>query len=337
MTPAARAALDALGVQLLQHRIAAGAPHFSMVDAVGQHIAPHRLRILRRLIAHVDLRSAGFGSIQITYTRFDSDVVIEPERIENCFLFDIPLAGCSWIRDHRSEAPITPGMTGITTPGHAVTYLQECDCELVTLRVGRAALERELSLLIGAWLPRPLEFGLSATLECGGGRALLGGLGTVCQQLADGDSPLARGCVTVPTERWLLATLLHGLPHNYSDTLHHANAAPSLPHYLARVEKFIESRLPNRFDLDELIAASGMSRRTLFAGYRRYFGASPMNHIRNRRLAEVRAALLAADPCTTSVTEIALKWGFGNLGNFAAAYRRKYGEAPSATLRRVAV
>jgi AraC-like DNA-binding protein len=32
------------------------------------------------------------------------------------------------------------------------------------------------------------------------------------------------------------------------------------------------------------------------------------------------------------VSEIALRWGFGHFGRFAAEYRRRFGESPSQTL-----
>jgi AraC-like DNA-binding protein len=34
-----------------------------------------------------------------------------------------------------------------------------------------------------------------------------------------------------------------------------------------------------------------------------------------------------------SVAEVAARWGFSHLGRFAAAYRKRYGESPSHTLR----
>lgn len=52
------------------------------------------------------------------------------------------------------------------------------------------------------------------------------------------------------------------------------------------------------------------------------------------RLARVRDALLAADPVGASVTAAATAWGFTHLGRFSEAYRRRYGELPSVTLRR---
>ncbi len=46
------------------------------------------------------------------------------------------------------------------------------------------------------------------------------------------------------------------------------------------------------------------------------------------------ADLLDAAPGTGTVTDIALRWGFGNLGDFAARYRGRFGELPRATLQR---
>jgi len=45
--------------------------------------------------------------------------------------------------------------------------------------------------------------------------------------------------------------------------------------------------------------------------------------------------LQAALPGET-VTAIALECGFGNLGEFASRYRRRFGEKPSETFRRAA-
>jgi len=36
---------------------------------------------------------------------------------------------------------------------------------------------------------------------------------------------------------------------------------------------------------------------------------------------------------TTTVTDVALKWGFNHLGRFSGFYTRQFGEAPSETLR----
>jgi AraC family ethanolamine operon transcriptional activator len=47
-----------------------------------------------------------------------------------------------------------------------------------------------------------------------------------------------------------------------------------------------------------------------------------------------RRALGFGSPFTTTVTEIAIDHGFGELGRFAIEYRALFGESPSESLRR---
>ena len=53
------------------------------------------------------------------------------------------------------------------------------------------------------------------------------------------------------------------------------------------------------------------------------------------RLERAHDTLLAAIPGSTTVTEVALRWGFPHLGEFAARYSARFGEKPSETLARL--
>jgi transcriptional regulator GlxA family with amidase domain len=77
---------------------------------------------------------------------------------------------------------------------------------------------------------------------------------------------------------------------------------------------------------------SGVSLRRVQEGFRQYVGASPRECLLGIRLERVRDELRRAENSRT-VTEIAMRWGFTHTGRFAIAYRRKYGETPSQTLR----
>jgi hypothetical protein len=60
----------------------------------------------------------------------------------------------------------------------------------------------------------------------------------------------------------------------------------------------------------------------------------PITFLRRKRLGDVHTALLMGGPATT-VKEIAVEHGFLELGRFAGAYRRLFGELlPSRTLQR---
>lgn len=55
------------------------------------------------------------------------------------------------------------------------------------------------------------------------------------------------------------------------------------------------------------------------------------------RLESARSAILAADRLSVRITQIALESGFSDLSHFSRSYRRRYGESPSETRRRLDV
>jgi AraC-like DNA-binding protein len=108
---------------------------------------------------------------------------------------------------------------------------------------------------------------------------------------------------------------------------------PRLTHDVACVLELFETDPARAYDLDALARAARVSRRTLQKHFRRALGTTPLAALREIRLARARRALLQ-DRADTPVTEIALRCGFTHFGRFAAAYRARYGEAPSATRQR---
>ena len=101
-----------------------------------------------------------------------------------------------------------------------------------------------------------------------------------------------------------------------------------------RAEELIRSHPERPITVGDLIATSGVSARTLFEGFQRFRGTTPMALLRTVRLERVRADLETAPP-SENIAGIAFKWGIVHLGRFARDYRRRFGELPSHTLRRV--
>jgi AraC-like DNA-binding protein len=62
-----------------------------------------------------------------------------------------------------------------------------------------------------------------------------------------------------------------------------------------------------------------------------------MAYLRDVRLSRAHQTLLESDPSTVTVASVAYRWGFTNLGRFAAAHAARYGESPLKTLRRRAL
>jgi AraC-like DNA-binding protein len=101
-----------------------------------------------------------------------------------------------------------------------------------------------------------------------------------------------------------------------------------------RVEDWIAVNLREPMSRTDLCRVAGLDARSLSRAFRNKHGMGPMQFVRARRLAAVNRLLLGSEPAATTVTEIALYYGFDHLSRFAADYRRAFGELPSATLKR---
>ncbi len=102
---------------------------------------------------------------------------------------------------------------------------------------------------------------------------------------------------------------------------------------MARFEALLATEPSARWHLPDLSSVLHVPQRTLRNYCAEVLGVSPSRYARLRRLNLVRAALRHADPATARVETIASRYGFGELGRFAAAYRTAFGETPSTTLR----
>jgi AraC-like DNA-binding protein len=94
------------------------------------------------------------------------------------------------------------------------------------------------------------------------------------------------------------------------------------------------SRVGDPLQLTDLCRAAGVSERALQYAFKEVMGLTPVNYLVRIRLHRARRALLAASHRTSTVSAVALEWGFWHFGEFSRAYKACFGELPSDTLRR---
>ena len=101
-----------------------------------------------------------------------------------------------------------------------------------------------------------------------------------------------------------------------------------------QAQTYIEEEFRDTISLEDLCRFVGVGLRTLQRCFALHFQISPLEYIKARRLNAARRALVAADPSSHSVTEIAMASGFSHLGRFSVVYREYFGESPKKTLWR---
>jgi len=99
---------------------------------------------------------------------------------------------------------------------------------------------------------------------------------------------------------------------------------------LERSLAYIEQNAREAITVQELCKAAAVNWRTLERAYRDHFGMTPKAYLKSVRLNGVRGELLQAVP-DEKIIEIAGRWGFWHPGQFAADYRKLFGELPTAT------
>ena len=129
----------------------------------------------------------------------------------------------------------------------------------------------------------------------------------------------------------LLATL--GATRDFEPT-HADHVHQSQTVVVKAAEDHALSHVDERVYVTDLCRAAAVSERALEYAFKEVMGLTPMAYLIQLRLHRARQALLAATHGSTTVSAVALDWGFWHFGEFSRAYKDCFGELPSDTLRR---
>jgi AraC family ethanolamine operon transcriptional activator len=103
---------------------------------------------------------------------------------------------------------------------------------------------------------------------------------------------------------------------------------------IERAKNFISQNATEPLTVQDVCRAAAVSERTLQYAFLEHFGITPKVYLKAIRLNGVRRELKNAEPNFT-VNQVAMRWGFWHMSQFAADYRKHFGELPSQTLEAV--
>lgn len=223
----------------------------------------------------------------------------------------------------------------VTSPGVGLRAALEHDCPQLIIRVEERAMAAHLTRLLGRSLPRPLVFEPEFDIATEAAMRWHAAVQLIHTEVFHEGSLVQRGQGIGAVEEFVMSSLLHLQPSNY----HSEFLASPLPDQRRTVVQnamnYIDDHLAERITMEAVAKAVHMSVRSVQQGFREELGMTPMAYVRERRLERVHEELTDAIPADgVTVTQVAERWGFNHLGSFAVEYRKRWGEAPSGTLRR---
>lgn len=235
------------------------------------------------------------------------------------------------------------GTTVRSGPGAAAVYAPEglagsrwaAGSRITCLKIDRTAVDDALSHAVGRRVTAHPDFTPLLPVAAAPTRSWLNMVGLFREQFFRSDSVVNLPLVGLPFVDSLVRGFLLAAEHPHRKVV--AGGKHQIaPRAIRAAVQIIEEEAHLPLTLSSIAKRSHVSVRTLQQGFQHHLGTSPMAYLREVRLRRAHQALLESDPATVTVASVAYRWGFSNLGRFAAAHAARYRELPAKTLRRSA-
>lgn len=279
-------------------------------------------------------RMRRFGPITVLDIDFHDDVWVNGGELRPHYHVTLPVATSSAATDAHLSVTAEPGSVGVYRP-EGKAGMSGYVGRLLAVMIDRHAVEDALADTLGRSVTSQIDFQpiMSATTQTV--RSWITMVSVFTEQLFRPHSVLHQPMVGMPFAESVVRGFLLAADHPYRATLEgEPTVAP--PRAIRVAVDVIEAEADQPLTVSALAARSCLSVRALQQGFQRHLGTSPMGYLREVRLRRAHQTLLESDPSEVTVASVAYRWGFTNLGRFAAAHASRYREPPMKTLRRTA-
>jgi AraC-like DNA-binding protein len=275
------------------------------------------------------------GPITISEFGVGSDISVDCGEMCDTYRVLVPLSGQIDCAHRGSSFSTSPGTAAVYAPFGAGAARWVSGSRTLSLKINRSAADDALSDALGRQVTSQIDVTPAMSITAAPTRSWIHMLVLFKEQLFRTDGLLNHPLVGLPFAESLVRGFLLAAEHSHRDALIRDEDRVA-PRAIRTALEIMEEEAHLPLTLSSIAARSHISVRALQEGFRRHLGTSPMAHLREVRLRRAHQTLLESDPSTATVASIAYRWGFSNLGRFAAAHTARYRELPVKTLRRSA-
>jgi AraC-like DNA-binding protein len=242
------------------------------------------------------------------------------------------ISGRLAVRAENGERLLLPGEHVVLDAHTAYRLRWEENCHIFHARIPRIEFETAVAEFTGASEPAAVHFPLRWRPSKPGRVAVAKVMQLLLRNAAPNGLLASGALLSAQMRRMLIASLVEA----YSGAFHATDAGSSgavRPPAVRRAIAYLEDAAAEDVRISDVAAAARLSTRALQEAFRKHLDTTPMAYLKSIRLARAHADLrqLSVEDGMT-VAAVAYRWGFGNLGRFAADYRREFGRSPSEVL-----
>jgi AraC-like DNA-binding protein len=305
-------------------------------DLVGKVLGPTTLRPTNYdpALFEASLHAVRLRDVSLAYLDFHIGVAIDVPSTGDHYTVHMPTTGQTHCRYNGAAFEVATYQGLVVNPGTHLHLQLGDDTPQLLVRIERDALERQLARMLGRSVDRTVTFEPLLDLTSDEAVRWHGAIQLLSSEVMTVDSLIQKGLGAGPIEDLIISSLLLVQASNVRDELVRSAGRSGRRSVRLSID-YIERNLAHPLTLQDIAENTHMSARSIQQGFRDDLGTTPMAYVRERRLERARADLADAVPSDgVTVTDIAERWGFSHLGNFAVTYRKRFGESPSETLRR---
>jgi AraC-like DNA-binding protein len=256
--------------------------------------------------------------------------LIEPQHDFYCL--SVPIVNSCHIRDAFTRREYTRNTAHVLYPDRVLDSHHKKRCKLLGITMLVDNMDDIAEKLLGSTGALRALKDCNISLTTPAGSALVENLTEVCGTVFRNGTALGSELATKELEDELIAALLLAMDENQVGTAQQKTGRIEKAQ-IADAEDYLFSNLTNPVSRAELADIAGVSIRSLSRAFMRRHGVGPMKFLKQRRMEAVRMELINAQPEHTKVSDVALRYGFTELGKFSLLYRSIYNEKPSETLK----
>ena len=271
-------------------------------------------------------------SVALSKFSYGSEIDVRPDPFSDFLLVLTTLRGTAEISNSSFTQKGGAGMTIVASTDEPWKFKYSADNEQFVARIGLDRISEIAASLTGSSKRTAPLLQPSMSDNSAQQRWMLQAA-HLRELISMHTSAAIRNMLLPRAEETLILTLLLQQSASVLEAVRSASSPEIAPASLRRAVDYVHEYLDQPLTLEEIAIAARCSIRSLHRMFKEHRNVSVMQYVKTLRLQRVRQELLDSSE-VTSITEVAMRWGFSQLGQFAADYRSKFGEKPSDTLRR---
>jgi len=256
--------------------------------------------------------------------------VIQPQH--DFYVLTVPIDNSCHIKDAFTCREYSRNTAHLLYPDRVLESQQREKCKLLGVTFMLDNLDEIAQKILGSTdALEPLN-DCSLSLTTPSGTNLVHNLSYICGELNRSGTTINSCLSAMEMEDSLITALLLAMDENQRGSARH-RTGKGAKCQIALAEDYLFANLTSPVSRARLAEIAGVSIRSLSRAFVKRHGVGPMRFLKERRMAAVRMELISARPENTKVSDIALRYGFTELGKFSLLYKSIYNEKPSETLK----